>query len=135
MRRQFEGEHLGEPDDRELGGRVAAVLRLGDAARERGNVDDAAAFALLDEGLGGCLAAVVDAVEVHIDFLDPLVVLHLPEVLLAGDERQPSVVHQGVDTPEFADRPLDHFLDGRGIRDIGIQRKRMTSHGFDLVRD
>src|SRR3990172_3784365 len=135
VRRQLAGEHLREADDSEFGGRVAAVLRLRDAPGERRHVDNATALALLDEDWRHGLAGVVDAVQVDVDLAEPFIVIDLPEVLLAGYERQAVVVHQDVDAAELGPCALDHLPDLLRPRYIRIESQRLSSGGTDLFRD
>ena len=121
VRRQLECEHLREPDNGELRRRVAAVLRLRDPPGQRRDVDDAPALALLDQRLRDSLAAVVDAVQVHVDLALPLLVLHLPEVLLTGDKREAGVVDEYVDPSELRDGLFHQLADLLTLCDIDIQ--------------
>jgi len=77
----------------------------------------------------------VHAVQVHVDLASPLLVFHLPEVLLAGDERQSGVVHENIHASELFDRPLDHLPYLVGLCDVDVQRQRVAAGRHDLLRE
>ena len=73
VRRQLEGGRLGEVDDAGLGGRVGGVAGRGAGALDGGDVDDAAAAAVLDHRPGHPLRAQQHVTEVRADQRVPAV--------------------------------------------------------------
>ena len=103
--------HLGQADKAVLGRDIGGLLAAGDQAVRRGDVDDAAPFALLHAGHRGA-----DGVERRrevdrddrVPFLDR-------EILDIGDMLDAGIVHQDVDRAEALFRRLDHAAISAGL--------------------
>ena len=102
---QFLGQGLGQADDGSLGGGVRRAPGGAEAADRRRHVDDAAGPRLLQHRYGAT-AVVVNAVEVDLDGLAPIVGL---DVLQVGDwAGDPGVIDQYVEAAEGSGHVLEH---------------------------
>src|SRR3989338_9224603 len=122
--RAREGEHA--PARR----RRDAELRLADACRVAGDVDDPAELAL-DHPRGDRVAAVEHAVEADVDLLGPFLGPGLEEELPADHAR---IVDEDVDRAELRRDALGHAPDGRVVRHVGVDGERAAPALADLRR-
>ena len=118
-------EHAGDGIDCALGGGVDRAVRRRNAADDRADVDDAAAFAeVLDGGLGGEQKAE------HVDVEDLVVVLFgdgfdRRELVDAG------VVDQDVEAAELLDGCVDDALRLGGLGDVAADGDGFAAGGGD----
>ena len=96
----------------------------------RGDVDDAAAAALLDHLLGGNLRAEEGALEIDRHYL---FVLILGRVEDRGARFDASVVHHDIHTAEPAHRRVDKFLQIGEFAHVGIDANRLLTELGDLL--
>jgi hypothetical protein len=133
VRRRFDRQHLRHADDPELRRAIRTVLRDPHPPRCRRDVDDPSAVAALDHRPHRPAREQIHAIEVHIDDVVPLVVVDLPQIVLAA-VRKPRIVHDNVDASKRIYRLRDHALDIVHLREIGIDADRAPSHRLDLHR-
>ena len=120
VRLELLGQRLAEAVHGRLAGAVGrrrAARQVGGAARD---VDDAPAAAL-DHPRDHGAAAEVDAEDVDLEDVPPLVGLELPAGVLP--DRDPRVVDEEVDRAELLFGSRHHPLDVRADRDVGLDRE------------
>jgi hypothetical protein len=125
---QLDPERLGEPDERELRGAVAAEGRDAATPGERGDVDDRP-VALGAHQRDDLLHHEERAEEVHAQHA-----LQVGGVDVRDGARQEDagVVHDDVEAAELGDDPADARGDLRTLRDVGRQDERRAA---GLARD
>mmetsp|Transcript_1345 Transcript_1345/g.4150 ORF Transcript_1345/g.4150 Transcript_1345/m.4150 type:complete len:362 (+) Transcript_1345:1-1086(+) len=129
-RRQLLGHRHSHRDDASLCRRVVCLARVANLADDGGDVDDAP-LARLAHGLGRRLRGVKDAVQVGVDDVLPLLLLHAQDERVARDAR---VVHEH--THRIVERirgGLEQRVDPFGRRHVCLHRHAVAAEPLDLL--
>src|SRR5438132_4097496 len=132
---QLGGEDLREEDEARLRYRVGTEAGQALAAGDGADIDDAAAFALLDEGAADGLRDQERAVQVYVEHAPPLALFEVKQRDAVAPAAGSCVVHEDVDASEFAPRFVCEPIALIRLRDVDDERESPAADGLDFVRN
>jgi hypothetical protein len=129
--RELERGALGEGDDPALARRVVGLAEIAGLADERADVDDASE-ALRDHHRRRGGEAVIDAVQVRVDDVQPVAVRHLAQRPVAGDA---GVVDEDIEPSARLDHTTHHGARLLDVAHVGLHEHAPAAEALDLRRD